>query len=303
MGSALATARRRRADARLGVLPHQAAGLAAASAPVWAINTFGDAQFRIQGISEITWFGAAHNGLMFAAIATTAFAIWAVIGCWREMRLELMETNRPLFWPVFLAFLAVFLAGFGDSAGAQIGAAYFGIHAAALISLLVEPKNAVELRAVGAAVRTGNISAALMRLPAYGWAFLATAVLAIAAMVNAPVTMPEGGAVNTWFFLAALGFLARDMGVFMFFHAKPGQKRGDFSALVSLALLYVLGSAVADATNNAVLQGVFSPNANGAAWAALLPWLSAAGVWFLAIARLRGDRANAAAPATNHAEA
>jgi len=193
MGSALATARRRRADARLGVLPHQAAGLAAAAAPAWAIGTFGEGQLRIQGISEVTWFGAAHSGLTFAAIATAIFAVWAVIGCWREMRLELMETNRPLFWPVFLAFLAVFLAGFGGNIGAQIGAAYFGIHAATMISLLVEPKNAVELRAVGGLIRSGNISAALTRLPAYGWAFLATTVLAVAAMVNAPLGVPEIG--------------------------------------------------------------------------------------------------------------
>jgi hypothetical protein len=301
LGSALAIARRRRADARLSVLPHQAAALAAAIAPSWLIGAFGRRWFDFETIREVSWYGAAYGALEFTAIATLLFAAWAVVGSWREMRLELMETNRPLFWPLFLLFLALFLAGFGGGGSVGLALAYVGVHAATMISLIAEPKNAVELRSFGSAVANGGIGRIVTGLPAYGWAFAAALILAVALEIAGPARTWNGQMVGGGVAMAALGFLARDIAVFHVFHAKPRQTRGDFAGLVTLALLYVLGGAVASAIDEPAFSALVAPTFDAPAWSAIFPWLQAAGVWALAIARYRGARAEAApshAPAT-----
>jgi hypothetical protein len=298
LGSALATARRRRADARLSVLPHQAAGLAAAIAPTWFIGSFGRRWFDFENIREITWFDVTYSSLEFTTVATFVFAAWAIVGCWREMRLELMQTNAPLVWPTFLGFLAIFLWGFGPNGGAGLALAYVGVHAAAMISLIVEPKNNVELRALGAAAMEGRIGRVLVGLPAYGWAFLGAAALAVALAFAAPVRTLGFETVSTTTAFAALGFLARDIGVFHFFHAKPRQMRGDFAGLVALAIAYVLGGAIASAVDSETFTAFVAPTFEAPAWTFVLPWMQAAAVWFFAVARFRGARpAGAAVPA------
>jgi hypothetical protein len=310
LGSALATARRRRADARLSVLPHQAAGLIAAVAPGWLIGSFGRSNpFDFGNLREITWYGAEHGALEFSVVATLAFALWAVVGCWREMRLELMESNAPIVWPAFLVFLAVFLAGFGDGAAtsyafggrlaAGLALAYAGVHVATMIALLVEPKNNVELRALGTAAKEGRVARVVLGLPSYGWAFLGAAILATALVLVGPDRAQRFMVASGPLAFAALGFLARDIGVFHFFHAKPRQMRGDFAGLVTLAVAYALGIAIASSIDEPAFTALVAPTFDAPAWTLVLPWLQAAAVWTLAIARFRGARpATAPAPAT-----
>ena len=291
LGSALATARRRRADGRLSVLPHQAAGLLAAMGPAWVAFSFDSLARRISsftGSAELTWFGGSYDAMGFAAVATAAFGLWAALGCWREMRLELMESNTPFFWPAFLVFLALFLAGFGEAGGATgLALAYLGVHAAAMMALLVEPQNPVELRAFAGAVTAGRWRGALSRLPAYGWAFIAALALGVALVSSAPVASAGGDVITTGSVVAALGFLARDFGVFLFFHAKPRQTRGDFAGLVTLALLYVLGGAIANGIGEPLAFAFVVPTSEAPVWAAILPWLQAGAVWFFAVGRFR----------------
>lgn len=299
LGSALATARRRRTDARLGVLPHQAAGLIAAFGSAGTAASMGRTWYGVDKWQIVHWFGGDYTLLSFVLVVTLVFAGWAIVGCWREMRLELMETNTPVVWPAFLGFLAVLLAGFGENTGQSLALAYAGIHAAAMIALIVEPKNAVDLRAFGSAVAHGQVLRALARMPAYAWAFVVAAGLAIALVAYAPVITLRDEFVTAGSALGALGFLARDIGVFHFFHAKPRQNRGDFSGLVSLALLYVLGGAVANSVDGEIVAAFVRPSADIPAWLAVAPWMEALVVWVLAVGRFRGHRPEAtAAPAS-----
>ena len=182
----------------MSVLPHQVAGLVAAWGPSWVISSLDGAfngvtrsMFSGGAFDQVTWFGDVYGGLAFTAVATLVFALWAMLGCWREMRLELMESNTPFFWPAFLVFLAVFLAGLGGQQGAErLALAYIGVHAAAMIALLVEPKNSVDLRAFAGAVANARWREMLTRMPAYGWAFAAAAVLGVALVASAPVRAP-----------------------------------------------------------------------------------------------------------------
>ncbi len=294
LGSALAIARRRRADGRLSVLPHQAAGLIAAIAPSWCIGSFNRRGFDFETLREITWYDTTYSALEFTAVATFVFALWAIVGCWREMRLELMETNTPVVWPAFLVGLVAFLIGFGRGAGEGLALAYVGVHVATIIVLIVEPKNAVELRALGEAVRRGRIGRVVTGLPAYGWAFIAAVGLTVAVVSTAPVPTLRGEVLTGAFAVALLGFLARDIGVFHFFHAKPRQMRGDFSSLVTLGLLYIVGGGFASAADEPLITALVTPAFDVPAWAAVFPWVEAAAVWALAVARFRGARAEPA---------
>jgi hypothetical protein len=307
LGSALATARRRRADARLSVLPHQTVGIIAPIAVVVTVFKFTNGSGGVHSagspltwlesvldqLRTVHWYGGVYNTLELATLAVLVFAVWAMLGAWREMRLELMETNAPVFWPLFLLFLALFLFGFSRTTGEGIALAYIGVMAAAWISLVAEPKNAVELRALGSAVAHARLGRVLISLPAYGWAFIAATALAITLTAYAPATV-RGGLVTAGAPLAWLGFLARDIGVFHVFHAKPRQQRGDFAGLVSLALLYVVGSMLADRAGDPVVSALVSPRSEAPTWTFILPWLEAAVVWVLAIARYRGARSEGA---------
>jgi hypothetical protein len=69
---------------------------------------------------------------------------------------------------------------------------------------------------------------------------LAAMTVAIAGGLN-PADQENQGTL-IWPFAAVL-FIARDIAIFAFFHLGERQKRGDFAAVLTIALLYGLGPA------------------------------------------------------------
>jgi hypothetical protein len=306
MGSGLFAARRRKADARVSIFPHQLVGLIAAALPMITHSAAG-AGDRINALLEvdvptITWYGLSFAQETFVFLIATAFAAWAVVGCWRLMRLELMATNLPFVWPAFLVFLTVFLAGYAGVFVPGLAIAYAGLHVAALAAVLLEPKNHVDLRAFGSAVAGGRLGEALKRAPAYAWAFAFAAAAAIVVATQGKIRV---GVTNIppeiW--IAWLGFLARDIGVFLFYHANPRQNRGDFAAIITLVVLYSVMGPLADASNVKLLEALFRPESATSALTAALPWLEAAGIFAFALSRSRAVGRRASPPAAAAAPA
>ncbi|MGD2133671.1 MAG: hypothetical protein PVI23_12830 [Maricaulaceae bacterium] len=304
MISALATARRRRADARLAIFPHQAAGLIAALAPLIVATSALESTYALMERDWIPWWSFSISPRTLVLGSTFAFAAWAIVGCWREMRLELMERNAPIVWPAFLAFIVIYVLGFQSTmailpppgpefAPLIVVFAYVAVMVAAYASLIIEPKNTVELRGYGAALMSGRLGEIVRGMPAYGWAFLVAILVAFAVVTSDPIPMPDNVdhlQINRLVVFAGLGFLARDIGIFHFFHARPGQKRGDFAALVTIALMFVLGSGFSGAADSETLAAAFFPHPLAASWTVALPWIQAGVVWMLAINRYRGVR-------------
>ncbi|MCG8443096.1 MAG: hypothetical protein MI723_14930 [Caulobacterales bacterium] len=307
MGSALSAARRRRADARVAIVPHQAAGIAAALGGWWLLGVFGftaaletvarnfdaDAASPASRARWDVWFA---DELTFFIASYAAFAAFAIAGAWRVMRLELMASNAPVVWPVFLAFLALYASGFAESLGGGLSAAYVAVHVATLVAVLVEPKDLVEWRVVGGAWARGALGEAVGRAPAFAWGLLAAGALAAAGIAAGPDVMGDEGFGSVAVFAALLGFLARDIGLFVFFNARAEQRRGDFAALVSLALLYVVGGTVSNALDAPLLQHAFIPGGEGTWPMAVGPWAQAIVIAVFAALRLRAS-GRAVAPA------
>jgi hypothetical protein len=88
--------------------------------------------------------------------------------------------------------------------------------------------------------------------------------------------------------IAGYFFVLRDIGVFLYFNMGAGVRRGDFAAVVTLALFYmVLPAVVGGFLPNAGI-GIFYPVPEGnAVFSIGAPLLEAGLIWALAMARLR----------------
>ena len=61
----------------------------------------------------LEWYGREFDALRFYAGLAVVFALWAVLGAYREMARELKLRLVPWAYPAFALFLAAFFAGFG----------------------------------------------------------------------------------------------------------------------------------------------------------------------------------------------
>lgn len=250
--------------------------------------------------ARIDWWGASVDGELFRAVTVTAFAAWALAGAWRLMRLELQMRNRPLVWPAFLVFLAIFTGGlaFGGGLSAALLAGGFSIVLCAYAAAFVEPADRVRFRQFLGAAGRGDLARAATLVPLWLAPALLYALLVIGALAAGGAIRPEGGwnsGPSASQGLAVFGFLARDLGVIAFFRFGPRPQRGDFGAVLALALLYSVGGLIAGSIGGETGVALFVPFgpipfvslASGLAQAAL--------AWWLAAKRFRAPEAPAAA--------
>jgi len=249
------------------------------------------------GRGFIPWWIGYHPAPVFRALSVAAFALFALAGAWRVMRLELQMRNAPLVWPGFLGFLAVFVGGFPFRHGglaASLLAAGLAVALCAYAAAFAEPADRVHLRRFAAAARRRDLAAAGPLAPA-ALTPLAFSVLLIAAALAA------GGlqAAQLWQGAALTAFVARDLGVIAYFRLGPQPQRGDFGAVVALALLYAVGGIVGASLGHGAGRALFAPLPD-APTASLVSGLVQAGVaWVLASRRLNVPRsAPASAPAS-----
>ena len=96
----------------------------------------------------------------------------------------------------------------------------------------LEPKDPVRLRWLGEQVRAGRFYAAFLALDCWMLSYAATVAVGLVLAVVWAATLNIALAV-----LAMLGFLTRDIGIFLLARFQAGAK-GDFAALAILAALY-----------------------------------------------------------------
>src|SRR5262249_11412642 len=81
-------------------------------------------------------------------------------------------------------------------------------------------------------------------------------------------------------------FVLRDVGVFLYFNMAPQARRGDFSAIIALGVLYVVLPIVSGGYAGAL--ALFYPVPEGSPlWMLAAPLIEAGLVWMLALGRLR----------------
>lgn len=116
--ASLLAVRRRSGHPRLEVFFYQLTGLAAA----WFASGLWEGIRAGEVAGELLWFSETLPAAQFFLWSLVAFMLWAIIGCWRQMRAELQMPGSPVLWLVFLGFMMLYAAGFGDAFAAFLGA-------------------------------------------------------------------------------------------------------------------------------------------------------------------------------------
>jgi hypothetical protein len=278
---------------RLDTFLCQVAGIGAAFAyySLWSSIR----AFEKSGTATLFWWGHEFTLGSFHLVSLLLFLGWALIGCWRAMRSELRFANGPYVWLAYLAYVAIYSAGFESVIGAKLqgqfevpaGSIPLALAGISLMALtygmaFLEPKDPVRLRWMGDQVSNGRWYRAFLAADCWmlSYAVTLTAGLGLAALwAGAP---PAALAV-----LAMLGFMTRDICIFLLGRMFAGPK-GDFAALGILAALYLLLPTLLWRANAAFLL-IPGPHADSLL-SVVAAWLQGFGFCFWVVRAIR-DRA------------
>jgi hypothetical protein len=231
--------------------------------------------FERNGDDVVVWWGRAFDLNSFHMVSLLLFLAWALVGCWRAMRAELRFANGPFVWLAYLAYLGIYSAGFESAipqvvllyigglspAAVRLGLAGFALLSSAYGMTFLEPKDPVRLRWLGEQVRAGRLARAFLALDTW---MLSTAA-ALAAGLLLMLVLAFGGAMTyALAALAMMGFLVRDVAIFVMARALAGNK-GDFAALAALGVLYLLMPMALRGLGLQGLQFLFVPAVTDAA--------------------------------------
>ena len=249
-------------------------------------------------IDSVQWWNMTLEARAFVLASLAAFLAWIFIGCYRLMRVELQMRNRPTVWCGFLAFMALYAAGFGrnpveelaglaDPFAIRLALACVTLVCLTYVPLLFEPKDRVLYRWLGemAARRRWPEVAGRLQCWMISYAAAMAAGLLLALRLD-PAAMP--GASLGAIIVAGMGFLTRDCGIVLYFGLAPGQKRGDMPAVVTLGVLYLLAPQFLSGLG-AAAQELFLFPQREAGWIGIAAaWAEAVLIWgAVAVRRMR----------------
>jgi hypothetical protein len=281
--SSLALIRRQTGNWRLDTFLCQVAGIGAAFAYYSLWSSIG--AFERSGMQSVLWWGHAYTLGSFHLVSLLLFLAWVLVGCWRVMRAELRFANGPYVWLAYLAYAAVYSAGFETAIGARlreqvqipVGSLPLALAGLSLMTsaygmAFLEPKDPVRLRWLGEQICARRFHAAFLAMDCWMLSYAATLLVGLVLVALWAGTPQVALAV-----LAMLGFLTRDICIFLLGRFLAGPK-GDFVALAILAALYLMLPTVFWRANLGFLLLPASQNAGAlpvvAAWiqAAALVW-------------------------------
>jgi hypothetical protein len=286
--SSLVLIRRNTGNWRLDTFLCQVAGIVAAFAhySLWSSAS----AFASSSAKTLSWWGITFNLSNFHLASLLLFTAWVLVGCWRAMRAELRFANGPFVWLAWLLYIALYQAGFESwisaalklNAGAvspvllRLALGWVALLASAYSMVFLEPKDPVRLRWLGERLRAGEFGKAFLALDAWMLSYVAT----LAAGLALALLWAAQGSAFALPVLAMLGFLTRDVAIFVLMRRFAGAK-ADFAALAVLAALYLLLPML---LRGAALVFLFLPQANNlAAVSALAAWVQGIGAAWWAI--------------------
>jgi hypothetical protein len=278
--ASLVLIRRQSGNWRLDAFLCQVAGIMASFAyyPL-ASSSFA---FRRMMDQPIVWWGRELTLGNFQLVSLLLFLGWALVACWRVMRAELRFANGPYVWLAWLAYSALYAAGFGPvlaeklekegvpGDGLPLVLAAVTLLASTYSMAFLEAKDPVRLRWLGEQIRAGRLHVAFRAADCWMLSYAATLIAGLALFalwsgLHPPLALAV---------LALLGFLTRDIAIFLLARFYGGPK-GDFAALAILAVLYLLLPVLLGGQNislflaypNETLVGVIAAWAQGIALA------------------------------------
>jgi hypothetical protein len=287
--SSLVLIRRQTGNWRLDTFLCQVAGIGAAFAYYSLWNSLG--AFQRSGVQHVVWWGHEFTLRNFHLVSLLLFLGWVLVGCWRVMRAELRFANGPYVWLAYLAYSAIYSAGFESAIGARLQSQMYLPPASIPLALagltllgsaygmaFLEPKDPVRLRWLGEQVRAGRWHAAFLALDC--WMLSYAAAVAVGLLLAVSWLGTPGLALVI---LAMLGFLTRDICIFLLARFRAGAK-GDFAALAILAALYLLMPTLFRQAGF-----LFLPLANAGLLTVLAAWAQGIGTLVLVMHRVRSS--------------
>jgi hypothetical protein len=193
-------------------------------------------------VGSVSWHGERYEAMRFVAVSSAAFALWGVLGAYRQMCGELRMRTLPWAWPAFALYLSVYLAGFAprylDSRSVFIMAALYTSIALTYYALFTDRITAMTLRRLVAHAQARQWRRVVEEMPM----LVSTLGLAIVLACAAPwavAHMPFGSRfpVVAAYPIASVLFLARDVGLLFFFALGRRPKRVEGVTLLYIVLL------------------------------------------------------------------
>jgi hypothetical protein len=215
----------------LFVFPIAAVGL-------WTLGSTGQARSE-----TLEWYGHSFESIRFYSALAVVFALWAVLGAYREMARELKLRLMPWAYPAFAVFLAAFFGGYGGGPMVLrtslalsgllvcVGLTYYGLFA--------DVTTAMSLRRIATHAKAGHWRRAIEELPlwvttlALGVPF---ALWCAFILVDSPVlsVMTRAAALYP---VAVLLVVVRDCGIYVFFALGSRTRGPEGATLLYIALL------------------------------------------------------------------
>lgn len=306
MSAALVGVRKARAEGRTARSAGVAGGLVIGVVLLFSVGTSEGFQHGA-GLSDLSrifassgvvaWWGLSLPATTFRMLTVAAFAAWAMTGAWRLMRLELQMQNLPSAWPAFLVFLAAFTGGLvyptnGLPAAQLTGALICALCAYA--AAFAEPADRVRLRQFAIAARRGDWARAFRMTPAAVFPVILALLLVIKAFFTAAVVGQPDIQPALWKAAGLMAFMIRDLGVIAFHRFGPRPQRGDFGAVLTLALLYLAGGILGE-IGGPDGRALFAPLQGPAGLSLVGGSVQAVIAWWLAVRRIRAPEASAEA--------
>ena len=299
--ASLVAVRRRQSHSRLDIFVYQTIGLLAGVAvyTIWSIaDPAGSYLLHKVAGDAVTWWGRVFDRRGFLLLSLAIFTAWTLLGCYREMRLELKMQNGTVVWLSFLIFIGIYVAGFDawlssdktmagwDAVSLRLALASVTYTVLTYLMVVLEPKDRVHLRWLGSQIASARLGAFWGGLQAwmmtYIAAILCTAGLLFQLHLNRPDIVDQPALIA-----AAAGFLTRDVSIFVFMRALPGRRRGDFAALGILFALYVLAPAIINGLGFKNLLMLFYPFPTSPVWmGSVVAWAEGIAMAVLAFSQI-----------------
>lgn len=297
--ASLIAAKRRQAHSRLDIFVYQVVGLIAGAVvyTVWSIaDPAGSILTHLPATDFVDWWGRSFDSHGFLLVSLALFTAWTLVACYREMRIELKMRNGALVWLGFLVFIGVYVAGFDarsqpndvphlDLVGQRLALAMLAYLCLTYLMVLLEPKDSVHYRWLGSQIASGRLVAFWNGLQAWMMSYGATLVAAAALLVwwhlHAPDQVMQQSLV-----VAGLGFLTRDVSIFVLMRNLNARRRGDFAALGILLALYFLAPAIVKGLGLESALMLFYPHPTTPVWLGpVVAWVEGAALAALAFSR------------------
>ncbi|HEX4301253.1 MAG TPA: hypothetical protein VHZ78_00565 [Rhizomicrobium sp.] len=291
---------RRQSHSRFEIFIYQMIGLVAALLVYYAWSAADPASSLILHAPPtdfVTWWGITIDARLFFLNSIEIFAGWTLLGCYREMRLELKMHNGPLVWLAFLAFMGIYVAGFDawlssdlktwDPVALRLLLAGITFAALTYVMVLLEPKDRVFYRWMLGQIRHGHIARALSGMQAWMMSYWAAFAVAGALFLWLLLHDMQAAVVGQPLVLATMGFITRDVSIFVLMQTLPGKRRGDFAALAILFALYVLFPSILAGLQAFAGLILLYPQLPAPSWTGVIvAWIEGASIAALALGRL-----------------